>query len=659
MKFFRDYYDPVAFTAAGFVYQEDREEAEHVLRTADAVKCHVFLFDMEWDMERTYEPVEFGDVVDWEYNPGDDPEFTWQFNRHRFLLCLGQAYRMTGDDSYAACMLDLMQQFIGSQADIAARRQTTWRILEIGIRAANWIKALYLIRDSRLLTDELLALFKESLQEHASILVREHYPYCYAGNWGILENHGLYLAGALLDCEEADAYCRQAAEVIDQALKMQVLPDGVQLEQSPMYHFEILQCVLEMAFFARLAGNVLPDSLHENIRKMAMAGLALRKPNGRQLSMGDSDDMNTRPIYALAAYVYEDAVFRWAGGASPGYDNIWLWGEKGTALYESLPAREPSFVSAQLYDSGHTVMRSSWNTDADLLHFDGGLLGTSHGHSDTLHIDLVLNGQDVLVDSGRYTYVTKPERFAFRGTAAHNTVQVDGMDIDEWSHSWFTRTVSAQSRQRFVERGGCRFVSAGHTGYMRLDNPVWVNRKVLQIGAEIYVVIDECYTSGEHTYAQYWHFDYRGRLGLEGHRAHFSNGAAKADLFLDERCDAEIFESKQSLHYNQMADNLGIQCICRKRGFHSMMTVCMKDAQQGDFVKKVPVKSFIDQKEYAEELAEGLKIAHGEKTYLVVAAHTEMTAPVTLYQVGDRMACGNVVVFDMDCCQYDGIVLNW
>lgn len=97
MKFFRDYYDPVAFTAAGFVYQEDREEAEHVLRTADAVKCHVFLFDMEWDMERTYEPVEFGDVVDWEYNPGDDPEFTWQFNRHRFLLCLGQAYRMTGE----------------------------------------------------------------------------------------------------------------------------------------------------------------------------------------------------------------------------------------------------------------------------------------------------------------------------------------------------------------------------------------------------------------------------------------------------------------------------------------------------------------------------------------------------------------------------------
>lgn len=90
-----------------------------------------------------------------------------------------------------------------------------------------------------------------------------------------------------------------------------------------------------------------------------------------------------------------------------------------------------------------------------------------------------------------------------------------------------------------------------------------------------------------------------------------------------------------------------------------MITVCVKDAHQGDSVEKIPVKSFIDQQEYAEELAEGLKIVHGGKTYLVVAAHTEMTAPVTLYQIEDRMACGNVIVFDLDCCKYEGIVLNW
>ncbi len=659
MKFFQTYYNPAKHVLLETPCRVDREEAEHVLRTADAVKKHSFLFDMEWDMERTYEPVEFGDEVDWEYNPGDDPEFTWQFNRHRFLLCLGQAYRMTGDESYAACMLDLMQQFIRSQSEVDSRRQTTWRILEVGIRAANWIKALYLIRDCNLLTEKLLGLFKECLKTHASIIIQEHYPYCYAGNWGILENHGLYLLGALMDCEEAEEYRKQAVSVVNQALKIQILPDGMQLEQSSMYHYEVLQCILEMIFFGKLCGEEFPESFENNAYKMAMAGLALRKPNGYQLAMGDSDDMDTKSIYALAAYVYKDSVFKWAGGESVGYDNVWLFGENGIETYEQFAGKEPEFTSIQLYDSGHTIMRSAWGIDADMLHFDGGLLGTSHGHSDTLHVDLILNGRDVLVDSGRYTYVTKPERFAFRGTARHNTIQVDGLDIDEWNHSWFTKTVSAQSRQCFVEKEGCCFVSAGHTGYMRLENPVWVNRKVLQIGKEIYVFIDECYTSGIHEYTHFWHFSHTGKLNLKGYRANFVDESARADFFFDSRCKVEQYVDRQSLHYNQIMENESISCYRRTKGFHSMLTVCIKNAEKEDSVELLPVKSFINQEIYPKELAEGLKIRHKDKAYLVIAAHTEMTAPVTLYQIEDRMGCGNVLVFDLDKEPFESTVLNW
>ena len=43
-------------------------------------------------------------------------------------------------------------------------------------------------------------------------------------------------------------------------------------------------------------------------------------------------------------------------------------------------------------------MRSFLAEKCGYAAFDGGLLGTSHGHSDTLHVDLILNGTDVLVD---------------------------------------------------------------------------------------------------------------------------------------------------------------------------------------------------------------------------------------------------------------------
>lgn len=68
-EFFRTYYRPASMKTAELARKLNQEEAEHVLRTADAVRRHSFLFDMEWDMERTYEPVEFGDCVDWEYRP--------------------------------------------------------------------------------------------------------------------------------------------------------------------------------------------------------------------------------------------------------------------------------------------------------------------------------------------------------------------------------------------------------------------------------------------------------------------------------------------------------------------------------------------------------------------------------------------------------------
>ncbi|WP_270812156.1 hypothetical protein [Hungatella effluvii] len=51
-EFFRTYYCPASMETAELARKLNQEEAEHVLRTADAVRRHIFLFDMEWDMVR-------------------------------------------------------------------------------------------------------------------------------------------------------------------------------------------------------------------------------------------------------------------------------------------------------------------------------------------------------------------------------------------------------------------------------------------------------------------------------------------------------------------------------------------------------------------------------------------------------------------------------
>lgn len=656
--FFQDYFK-MDSTLVELVKKLEPEETEHVIKTADDVMQHKFLFDMEWDMERTYEPVCFGEKVDWGYNPGDDAEFTWQFNRHRFFICLGQAYRLTGKEAYVACMLNLMEQFMEAESNIEEKRQTTWRILEIGIRAANWIKAIYLIQDCELLTQEKMSSIHAFLMKHAKLIEEEHTPYCYAGNWGMLENHGLYLIGATLVDDKAEHYRTQALSVLETGLKMQILPDGMQLEQSPMYHHEVLVCMLEVVFFAGLCGDKIPTVITEQLHKMLYASIALSKPDRHQLTMGDSDDMNPQGIYALAAYVFESPLYKWAAMGEAGYDNLWLWGIQGYQRYCRMASEEPDWTDAQLYDSGHTILRSSWNEDADMLHFDGGLLGTSHGHSDTLHVDLILNGKDILIDSGRYTYVTKMERFLFKGTSAHNTVMVDGKDFDEWEHSWISKTVSAQSRQKLVRNGECSFVSAGHTGYMTLDNPVWLNRKVIQIGRDIYILADECYTSGEHDYKQFFHFDCHGKVSLSDNTALFCIGDTQVSFYFDESGIQKLCNTKQSLHYNQQTDNQTVECSYHAKDFYSMNTVIIKNPDGNDRVEHVPVRSFVNQEIQGNDIAEGIRIVHDNKAYSVIIGHTEMKAPVTLYQIGNYMGCGNVIVFDEGKGHYDGMVLNY
>ena len=75
------------------------------------------------------------------------------------------------------------------------------------------------------------------------------------------------------------------------------------------------------------------------------------------------------------------------------------------------------------------------------------------------HVDPILDGRDVLIDPADIPYVTKPERFAFKGTAAHKYTMVDGKDFDEWNHSGYPSKLCQQSRQLLVQKQDCNFVS--------------------------------------------------------------------------------------------------------------------------------------------------------------------------------------------------------
>ena len=91
-----------------------------------------------------------------------------------------------------------------------------------------------------------------------------------------------------------------------------------------------------------------------------------------------------------------------------------------------------------------------------------------HAHADTLSFELSLFGRRVLVDSGTSRYGTGPERLRQRGTAAHNTVTIDGADSSEvWGGFRVARRARPTGLQVESSAGALR-VSCAHDGFRRL-----------------------------------------------------------------------------------------------------------------------------------------------------------------------------------------------
>jgi uncharacterized heparinase superfamily protein len=101
-----------------------------------------------------------------------------------------------------------------------------------------------------------------------------------------------------------------------------------------------------------------------------------------------------------------------------------------------------------------------------------------HAHADTLTFELSLFGQRWIVDDGCSTYEEGAERLRQRGTAAHNTVVVDGADSSEvWASFRVARRARIQELALSEGADHCT-VTASHNGYLRLPGQVTHKRSV-------------------------------------------------------------------------------------------------------------------------------------------------------------------------------------
>ena len=636
-----------------YVKKNCKEEAEEIIKIANDVVNKRFIFTLRWDMERTKVPEVFEGEINWLHMPSDDQEWIFQFNRHRFWICLGQAYALTKDEKYAEAFVSQLTHWIKTVPLNNTKNEKAWRTIETGLRLEYWLKAICYFKNSPSLTEEVYEIFEKSVIEQAEYLMGIYDSFRLVSNWGVLQNHGLFIAGVMLpETERTIEYRNEALRRLAEEMTIQVYGDGVHWEQSPMYHNEVEHCYLDVKILCERNNIEMPKVINEKLYKMVYATLYHKKPDHCEIMMGDSDDIDVRDLITKGAYLYKDGVLKFGGYNKFDFDTIWDLGINAANEYLEIQAIKPERTAIELKESGNYYLHSDWSEKENFLHFYCGTLGAGHGHSDKLHIDLFANGEDILVDSGRFTYVHKPERYEFKDPSAHNTVTVDGKDFIVCKDSWECTKLARSLNQKMVTTEEYDYIEGGHLGYYDLENGgVFLNRRILYIKPDIYVIVDEFYGSGEHEYNQYFHFNNLGEVSKisDNHVKYISDKSEVDVKFISKGIAFEINDSKYSKHYNDYEENKVIKTSLKETGFASIITVISTNEisnKEELNVEKLEVKSNFKGIIFEDKLIEAINVKSGEKKYTIVIAHQDYASPTDSFNADGCIGFGQVVVFN-------------
>ncbi|MEG0484876.1 MAG: alginate lyase family protein [Oscillospiraceae bacterium] len=645
-------------TAADYCRKHFPDTVDGTLLLAKQICNNTFTFREHWEMERTTVPVTFGDKVDWEHIPAGDPEWTYALNRHTAFVILAKAYLYTGEELYAQNFARLAEDWISRVQLTPETRNTSWRTLEAGLRIENWLRAMQIFNGSVHFTKELKDKMEQSLLQHSQYLQEVSGDFQVLSNWGVLQDHGLFLVGIYFGDNEL---CRLAEARLSREIEMQVMRDGSHWEQSPMYHCEVLHCFLDTVLAAKQNGYVLNERFLQKAHDMSRALSLWIKPDGILAAQGDTDNIDARDLVAEAAVLFSDGSLKHYAASEIYEENIWDFGTEFCEEYAQIKPLPPRLASAALVDSGNYFMRSDNTINSVWLQYHCGCLGSGHGHADQLSVNVSAYGEDILIDSGRFTYVDSPIRRELKAPAAHNTTIVDGKDfsttIDTWGYGEIA--VPVKGEYNFTDKAD--YVSGAHLGYQGSENGVFTSRKVVYIKPEIFVVFDSFYTAGEHQYEQNFHFGVTGAVKPQAQGADFEGKKANAKIAVL-KSDSIAFATKTcSREYNLAEDCTVMNVKLGGKGFTSMITV-ISTAQTGSEhdlkAELVPVLGRRRGKALQNSEAEAVRIVKNGKEYTVLLCHCEVISQVELLQVGDYISYGKAVIFTEDFPK-DGLCLNW
>ncbi len=480
---------PVARAAWPVPLPLGRESAFADLNQGDVPTANGILND-DWPA-RGHPPAHLPRPLTWTEDPYDDAFWRFMFYGLRYTSNLLWAWQTTGEIRYRDRLLEILTSYADHDAVRGYDRDTFDNNHASAYRAMVLVNTYRKLEAGGALPSSLASKLRASLQRLGGFLAD---PAHFEPDFNHGFNEGLALLLVAKNFPELDpsgTWRTTAIARLRQMLASNIDADGVDVENSPFYHYYVMGIVSQIAAWTAQWETGLAREYSDGRRRMVHHAAAIVQPDGFLPMLGATATTNV-PGQDPAVYgplTSLDANFRWvftkgASGTTPPA-GVELFPVSGLFLLRSATPAAPSFERRTF------------------LTFDSGIYRTDHSHLDALALTYYSWGRPLLIDSGLFTYDAGDDFTYFHGTRAHNTVVVDGRDQQPGA----------------ARPGVSRRLPSGvawATGTSALVPGVSHVRTVILVKRDLAVVVDSLSSSATHTYTQTWHLFPEAEIAAAG-----------------------------------------------------------------------------------------------------------------------------------------------
>lgn len=429
--------------------------------TADSALQHRF------QPHKGYGFFNYGQDINWQYWPVKDNEVRWQLHRVKWWQSMALVYRATKEERYA-------QEWMFQFSDWARKNplglskdndKYAWRPLEVSDRILNLAPSFNIFVHSPHFTPGFLTDFLGSYQQQADYL---SHNYADRGNHRLFEAQRVLFAGVSFpEFKNSAAWREGGVAILNDEIKKQVYPDGVQWELSPNYHVAMINTFLSALRSAQKAGmeQLFPSSYKQTVEKMILATINFSFPD------------YTYPVFGDAKLVEKSSMLKSYGSwakAFPDNEVIRYFATDGKK------GETPSYLSQGLTTSGFYTFRNGWKTDATVMVLKASPPGAFHAQPDNGTFELWVKGRNFTPDAGCYVYAGDSTimklRDWYRQSRVHSTLTLNNENM----------VITKAARQQWKTADDLDVLSYTNPSYVKLDH----QRTVLFVDQKYFIIVD-------------------------------------------------------------------------------------------------------------------------------------------------------------------------